>query len=208
MSLCGELSLGFTTIALLNRVPLALSRVEICLSTPLPSPVLSRLVYGDVLGFRLFLYLCFNWNSRKIRGGAARWIPFKTGSHVDILFKERATYALSPLPGPLTTWHQLPFNPLESLGTSKPEGTLNHHLTSVSSQHLTLLTTGPSGCQPVSSARSVSALCLRSSYSLLHKILTASLWAVTIVSIQWVRKPRLSLMGPELTIGRAGRGAS
>lgn len=42
----------------------------------------------------------------------------ETRSHIHTLFKEWATYALSPFPGPITTWYQLPLDPPESLGTS------------------------------------------------------------------------------------------
>lgn len=42
----------------------------------------------------------------------------ETRSHIHTLFKEWATYALSPFLGPITTWYQLPLDPPESLGTS------------------------------------------------------------------------------------------
>lgn len=42
----------------------------------------------------------------------------ETRSHIHTLFKEWATYALSPFLGPITTWYQLLLNPPESLGAS------------------------------------------------------------------------------------------
>ena len=56
-----------------------------------PSPhsgnQLSRLVYGDILCFQLFLYLWVLiriWERLEVEAG--RWLPFKTGSHVYTLF--------------------------------------------------------------------------------------------------------------------------
>lgn len=50
---------------------------------------LSRLAYVDVLSFQLFLYLSvFIRIGKRLQVGAARWLPFKTGSHVHALFKE------------------------------------------------------------------------------------------------------------------------